>query len=141
VFVLAAAMAAVVGWLVWRIWLQSNGRWSMDQAESVIRFRYAPVRTPGELVNAFDRFVLARFGRKADWWDARRAEARVRAGDLRQVSDSRLNELVSSYEEARYSPTAEEWSGERLDRLNETLRDLASVDGDAPEQAQHGADV
>jgi hypothetical protein len=89
------------------------------------RYRHAPLRSARQLVESVDRFMLARFGRGADWWTVRRAQAELQNQDMRRVSDSRLDELASAYERARYSPGDMALDTRLLQEASDTLKDLA----------------
>lgn len=89
------------------------------------RYRHAPLRSARQLVESVDRFMLARFGRGADWWTVRRAQAELQNQDMRRVSDSRLDELASAYERARYSTNEMALDTRQLQEASDTLKDLA----------------
>lgn len=91
------------------------------------RYRHRKIKTASELVRAFDRFILSRFGMRATWWNVRRATSLLRQRELRVVSDDRLDELVGVYERARYSGSREvDVDRSAIERASETLGELAS---------------
>ncbi len=103
---------------------------AMDLGERITghdrpRYRHAQLRSARQLVESVDRFLLARFGRGADWWTVRKAQAELQNQELRRVSDSRLDELASAYERARYSPNDATLDASLLQNASETLKDLA----------------
>ncbi|MEM9943352.1 MAG: hypothetical protein AAF939_17440, partial [Planctomycetota bacterium] len=59
------------------------------------------IRTPSDLIEAFDYFLLSKFGAKSDWWNARRAE-KILTKKLPDYS-SEIGCLVNDYEVARYT--------------------------------------
>lgn len=103
---------------------------AMDLGEKIAgrdrpRYRHAQLRSARQLVESVDRFLLARFGRGADWWTVRKAQAELQNQEMRRVSDSRLDELASAYERARYSPNDTTLDASLLQSASETLKDLA----------------
>ncbi len=90
-----------------------------------VQFRFRKIRSADGLVASVDEFLLARFGQPASWWDVRRAQAALGDEQLRRVSDSRIDELATAYELARYTTSSGTLTSEQLDRLGETLRELA----------------
>ena len=90
-----------------------------------VRYRYSRNRSPEQLVKSVDRFLLARFGRGANWWNVRRAQALLANQEVRRVSDSQLEQLVSAYEQARYTSTRDGLEPEQVESIGEILRELA----------------
>lgn len=90
-----------------------------------VRYRYSRNRSPEQLVKSVDRFLLARFGRGANWWNVRRAQALLANQEVRRVSDSQLEKLVSAYEQARYTSTRDGLEPEQIESIGEILRELA----------------
>jgi hypothetical protein len=119
-----AGIACLVWFLLRRLgWIAADD--PELQLGRPVRFRYKPLTSPDHLVRSVDRFLLAHFGRTADWWDVRRAQDQLSGQGIRHVSDIRLEELVIAYEQARYSPAAGHPDARQLESAGEILRDLA----------------
>ncbi len=125
VFTIVLCLFLITGaWLVVRFLYRPLRMAKKSHDSNATHWRYSVAGSPGELIAAVDGLLLARFGRSASWWDVRRAETKLRESEFRRVSDSRIGDLASAYEEARYSGGARHWTADRLERLNETLREL-----------------
>ncbi len=84
----------------------------------------AGIRTRGDVIRAFHRFVLQRPQPAASWWTHRDAAKRLceSAPHLR----AEIHDLAGVYEQARYSPPDTELSGEQIDRVQAVLRQCAT---------------
>ncbi len=121
-------LGAIVMGVVWW-WLRYTGivnpsNQELDEQRPV-RYRYSRTRSPEQLVKSVDRFLLARFGRGANWWNVRRAQAQLANQEVRRVSDSQLEELVCAYEQSRYTSTHEGLGPDQIELIGEILRELA----------------
>jgi hypothetical protein len=93
-------------------------------AATLASLRTAKIDSPGELVQALDRFLLAQFGLSAAWWHCRTVERELRT--LRPDISEEVSRLATVYELSRYGPDSTAIDAARLEQAAQTLRRLAA---------------
>ena len=109
----------VIGWFAMRN-LDSNAARATSGKQN--RFRMPRVRTPGDLIVAVDRLLVARFGSASQWWHAGRAKAALCDQHPQYLHE--ISELLGHYEHARYSTTADSLT---LNQLNHSVRTITQL--------------
>ena len=99
-------------------------------------FRAAKIRSPKDLVEAVDYFIVQKFGNRAQWWNARHAQDMLCAeapGYSAKISD-----LLKDYVRARYMRSDLTLSSEQQLDYKKTLQELAR---EVPAEQQSPADA
>jgi hypothetical protein len=135
--VLAAIL--LVGFLVLKFFVPKsrNGESLWTKRKS------GPIRSPKDLIEAFDFFLLKKFGYKSTWWNANHA-ANVLKKEAPEHGDQ-IKELVDDYVEARYSKRVEDLSvAERKEHTailgllsKRAFNKLAGVENSSLDARQH----
>ena len=99
-----------------------------DQSSSPARkfgrsFRAAKIRSPKDLVEAVDYFIVQKFGNRAQWWNARHAQEVLCAGA--PGYSAKISDLLKDYVRARYMRSDLTLSAEQQLGYKKTLQELA----------------
>jgi hypothetical protein len=83
------------------------------------------LRSRGDVVRAYHRFVLQTSQPVATWWTHRYAATQLTTATPQLALA--MNELTTAYEHARYMPPEFELSVEQLERVGTALRQCDSL--------------
>jgi len=121
---------AITGFLLFVGYLLTQsivGNETQSRKRSVIKqVRNTKIRSPKDLVETVDMFLLAKFGIKSSWWNARLAQQVLHSGspDLK----NKVDELFRDYVRARYMRNDIEIPTADQQRYKATLEELSVLD-------------
>lgn len=108
------------------LWRRYRGRLvAFWKGVTAITWVNHPIRSPEDLVNAVDRFLVFHFGGLATWWHCRAVEQAL-VGLAPALSDD-IGQLVAAYEVSRYGPQSRRISDSQLEQSALTLHQLAAA--------------
>ncbi len=122
---MGVVLLALLTWLGLRVF---GGKSDIATAGTSLfsrRFRIGKIKTPGQLVQAVDGYLLSTFGKPSSWWHSRRAESAL----LTQTPsmDSEIAELVDVYEYIRYSEVGNSISENQITQGAQILKQLVAA--------------
>ena len=94
--------------------------------EIIKRVRNTKIRSPKDLVETVDVFLLAKFGIKSSWWNASLAQRVLHSGSS-ELQD-RVDELFQNYVRARYMRNDIQIPEAEQQRYRKTLEELSMLD-------------
>jgi hypothetical protein len=135
----APVVLGAVALLLVPIWVRLRPKLAayFNASATLASLRALHVHSPGELVLAVDRFLLAQFGLAAAWWNCRRVERELL--ELRPEMRGEISDLAAVYELSRFGPDATAIDAGRLERSAATLRRLAAGPASEPKTVVHPA--
>ena len=86
-------------------------------------FKAAKIRSPKDLVEAVDYFIVQKFGNRAQWWNASHAQDMLCAGA--PGYSAKISDLLKDYVRARYMRSDLTLSSEQQLGYKKTLQELA----------------
>ena len=102
-------------------------------------FRAAKIRSPKDLVEAVDYFIVQKFGGRSQWWNAKHAQDMLCAGA--PGYSAKISELLKDYVRARYTRADVTLSAEEQLNYKKTLQELSKeVPGDSQLPAEASQD-
>ena len=102
-------------------------------------FRGAKIRSPKDLVEAVDYFIVQKFGGRSQWWNAKHAQDMLCAGA--PGYSAKISELLKDYVRARYTRADVTLSAEEQLNYKKTLQELSKeVPGDSQLPAEASQD-
>ncbi len=126
VFTLFAIIGVVlfVGYLLAKSFVGDEVKTSRRKV--IQQIRGTKIKTPKDLVETVDMFLLGKFGIKSNWWNARLAQRVLNSGSPEfQV---RVNDLIQGYVRARYMRDDIQIPPAEQQRYKKTLEELSALD-------------
>ncbi len=120
----AVGLAVLLAVPLWRRYRGRIAAW-LGGAAPAFDLTGRSVRRPEDLVQALDRFLIARFGGRATWWHCRAVERALT--ELAPEARDDVARLVATYELARYGPRSRPVAPHQLEQATATLRRLAEA--------------
>ena len=119
----AIGVCILIGVLSWR--LMDFDRSPSNNRKFGKQFRNAVIRTPKDLVEAVDYFLVAKFGSESNWWNAKHAQDVLGAAapDHHQI----VRDLIRDYVHARYMRSELVLTEEEQQRYKTTLQALSKI--------------
>ena len=85
-------------------------------------FKSAKIRTPKDLVDAVDYFIVQKFGQGSRWWNAKHAQEVLCAGSPQY--SAKISDLIRDYVRARYTRSDVTLVDAEQDRYKAVLQEL-----------------
>ena len=119
-----ASLAVAVVLLLYFLLRNYKGGSSTSAARKFGRsFQAAKIRSPRDLVEAVDYFIVQKFGTRARWWNARHAQEMLCAGS--PGYSAKISDLLKDYVRARYMRSDLTLSAQQQLSYKKTLQELS----------------
>ena len=131
------SIVGLVGLLLYLLLRNFTGASSSSAARKFGRsFQAAKIRSPKDLVEAVDFFIVQKFGTRARWWNARHAQNMLCAGA--PGYSAKISDLLKDYVRARYMRSDLPLSSEQQLGYKKMLQELVK---EIPEKQQTPAEA
>lgn len=136
ILIFAAIVAAVILLLYFLVRNYTVGSSGSAARKFGRSFQAAKIRSPKDLVEAVDYFIVQKFGNRARWWNARHAQEMLCAGA--PGYSAKISDLLKDYVRARYMRPDLTLSAQQQLSYKNTLRELSK---EVPAEQQMPADA
>jgi hypothetical protein len=98
----------------------------LNRRKVIQQIRSSKIKTPKDLVETVDMFLLSKFGIKSSWWNARLAQRVLISGS--PEFQTRVDDLIQDYVRARYMRDDIQIPPAEQQRYKKTLEELSALD-------------
>ena len=124
IFFAVAGLVLFVGYLLTQSLVGNEV--SSRKRQIIKQVRNTKIQSPKDLVESVDMFLLAKFGIKSSWWNARLAQRILHSGSAEL--QGQVDELFRDYVRARYMRNDIQIPATDQQRYRKTLEDLSMLD-------------
>ncbi len=123
-FFAVTGLLLFVGYLLMQTFVGDESE--AKRREVIKQVRGTTIRSPKDLVDTVDLFLLAKFGIRSSWWNAKLAQHVLRSGSTEL--QTQVDELFGDYVRARYMRSDIEIPAHDQQRYKQTLQQLSTLD-------------